>query len=431
MTCQSNGQVDTYATTFSGSASATLDVTQSSSFMAALAWADPAGQNASNFDIYWSGASAGCMGGASSSDPVASQNLDLPAGNYTITIATPDASLSGKFLKLWFGGDGLTFLSPSTTGSIVSPQAFASGVITVGAVNGSDGVANGIESFSSLGPISVQFPAPAKIQAPLLVAPDGIYVDASGTYFSGYLFPDGNFYGTSASAPNAAAVAALLRGAFPSLTASQLVAALETGATQLGASVPDGTFGFGRVDAVGALGTLPVPTITAVPGATIEDGSSTPDAPITVSGTGALHFSVTSTNTALVPAVIAAAGSPGVTLSPAACGTSTLQCTVSITPALAHEGTADVTLSVLDGANRSASTTATVVVNDATAPAPSPPPATTPPAGTSSPAAADPAGSKGGGALAWWELTALAVLAAARASGLRPAAASRQARSRR
>ena len=85
------------------------------------------------------------------------------------------------------------------------------------------------------------------------MAPDGINVDATGTYFAGSLFPDGNFYGTSAAVPNAGAVAALIRAAIRSMTASQLVDVLTKGATQLGSVAPDGTFGFGRVDAIGAL----------------------------------------------------------------------------------------------------------------------------------------------------------------------------------
>jgi subtilisin family serine protease len=78
-------------------------------------------------------------------------------------------------------------------------------------------------------------------------------VDAAGTYFANSLFPDGNFYGTSAAAPNAGAVAALIRAAYPSMTGSQLVDVLTKGATQLGSVAPDGTFGYGRVDAIGAL----------------------------------------------------------------------------------------------------------------------------------------------------------------------------------
>ena len=256
---------------FAGGAPEILTITPTSSAISVpitLAWADPPGQNVSNFDLFWTNTTdptkSGCLSAAGGADNVITQTIALYPGNNVVTIATPDAAPAGKLVKLWVGGDGLTALSMSTPGGLVSPQAFTPGVLTVGAVNGSDGVGNNIEAFSAVGPITVAFPSQAKIQAPVLVAPDGINVDAAGTYFASTLFPDGNFYGTSASAPNAAAVAALLRGAFPNLTVAQLVSALESGATQLGASVPDGTFGYGRIDAMGALGTLPVPTITAL-----------------------------------------------------------------------------------------------------------------------------------------------------------------------
>ncbi len=125
-------------------------------------------------------------------------------------------------------------MSLSTRGSLVTPQSMVPGVLTVGAVNGSDGLGNSIESFSSTGPITSAFPAMTQQQAPTLTAPDGIAVDAVGTYFASFLFPDGNFYGTSAAVPNAGAVAALLRGAFPTLSVAQISAALQTGATPLG-----------------------------------------------------------------------------------------------------------------------------------------------------------------------------------------------------
>src|SRR5581483_4025303 len=128
----------------------------------ALAWADPFGQNASNFDLYWSSdldsSQSGCSSGASSTSTLILQSLALNAGSYTLRIATPDASLRGKFLKLWIGGDGLTTISAPTGGSVVQPQAFAAGVVLIGAINGSDGTGNSIESYSSRGPLTVVFP---------------------------------------------------------------------------------------------------------------------------------------------------------------------------------------------------------------------------------------------------------------------------------
>jgi hypothetical protein len=331
--------------------------------------------------------------------------MSLSATKSKVFIASPDAAAAGKFLKLWIGGDGLTSISDPTTGSIITPQVFAQGAISVGAVNGSDAVGNHIETFSSLGPIRISFPTATSLQAPVLVAPDGINVDAAGTYFAGDLFPDGNFYGTSASAPNAGAVAALIRGAFPKLTVPQLVAALEAGAAQLGASVPDGTFGYGRIDAIGALGTFPAPMISPLPDSSLAAGSSSSAYPFTVSGTGDLHFTVTSSNAALIPASVVVAGSPGVTVAPAGCGVTTLSCTIVITAANGPSSTVSLTVSAVDGAKRAAAAAMKITVAGNQAPS-----TTTAPTPNG--------GSGGGGAFEWWEIATLAmiVLLAARRS---------------
>jgi hypothetical protein len=249
-------QTDNYVAQFDGDPNEVLTMTQAANVPVAFAWGDPPNQNASKFDVIWVNTATGvqgCLSASTATDNLISQSVTFNGATFNLYIATPDATSAGKFLKLWIGGDGLTSLSKSTTGGVVTPQAFANGAVTVGAVNGSDAVGNKIEPFSSLGPATLTFPDKKQVQAPTLVAPDGVNVDAVGTYFAGSLFPDGNFYGTSASAPNAAAVAALIRAAYPSMNASQLVDVLTKGATQLGSATPDGTFGFGRVDAMGAL----------------------------------------------------------------------------------------------------------------------------------------------------------------------------------
>jgi hypothetical protein len=401
LACPSNGatQTDYYVTAFNGAPSQLMTVKQSSSVPVALAWADPPNRNASKFDLYWvdsaNSTQSGCLSGAAATGNQITRTIGLQAGSYTLYIATPDAAPAGKFLKLWIGGDGLTSLSSPSKGSVVTPQAFASGAVTVGAVNGSDGVGNGIEPFSSLGPATLVFPQLTRIQAPILAAPDGINVDAAGTYFAGSLFPDGNFYGTSASAPNAAAIAALIRGAFPILTASQLVSALKAGATQLGSTSPDGTFGFGRIDAMGALGTFPTPTITSLPlDAALTAGTSSPSYSFTVSGSGALHFTVTSSNVSSIPASIVAAGSPGVTIAPPDCGVSTVKCSLSVMPANGPGGTVNLTVAAVDGANRSASTSMSIAVTGSQAA-----PSSTPSSGG------------GGGVLEWWVIGSLGLIA--------------------
>jgi hypothetical protein len=412
-----NAQSDAYLETFDGTAVQHLTVLASSEIPIVLAWADPAGKNTSNFDLYWSSASgeqSGCFAASSGTGSILVETLPLFAGTYTLRIGTPDASLSGKLLKLWIGGDGLTMISTPTSGSATAPQTFAAGVVTVGAVNGSDGIGNGIESFSSVGPLTVMFPAFQQLQLPTLVAPDGVRVDAAGTDFQNYLFPDGNFYGTSASAPNAAAIAALLRSAFPRLSPPQVLAALEGGATVLGSGRPNATFGFGRVDALGALATFAAPTITPLPDLAANAGASSQPVAFAISGTGDIHFTVTSSDPAVIPGSIVAAGMPGVTVTPAGCGTSALSCGLLVTPA--YGGTSTLTLSAVDGANRSASATLHLLATGAPPPPPPPPPPAPAPTPTPAPASASASGgSSGGGGLGWLELTLLCGWASYRA----------------
>jgi Subtilase family len=401
---------DAYVATFGSATSQTLTVEGSgANFPLILAWADPPGQITSQFDVFLISTGSNtileCFSSAGSTTNQFTQSVGLAGGTYTLVVASPDASAAGKFLKLWAGGDGLTMFSVATPGGLMSPQAMAPGVLNIGAVNGSDGVGNLIESFSSSGPLTFEFPAPTQLQAPSLVAPDGIMVDAAGTYFQQLLFPDGNFYGTSAAVPNAGAVAALLRADFPTLSVAQITSALQSGATVLGASAPDGIFGYGRVDAMGALAIVPRPTISALIDQSTTDSAATPGQPFTVTGTGTLHFAVGSTNSALVPGNLVAAGTTGVTISPG-CGSSTQSCTLTVMPTVGQAGMATLTISVLDGANRGATAQMTLTsTNPAPAPAPTPTPTPTP-APTPSPAGG------GGGAMPGWGLMFLSLLAA-------------------
>jgi hypothetical protein len=172
---------------------------------------------------------------------------------------------------------------------------------------------------------------------------------------------------------------------------------LQTGATPLGATVPNSVFGYGRIDALGALATLPIPTISALSDATSTGSAASAAQSFSITGTGTLHFTVSSSNTVLVPNSVVSAGQPGVTFS-AGCGSSALTCTVSVTPALGQAGSAVITISVLDGANRPATSTLTLTASN---PAPAPPPP---------PASATSGGGGGGGTMQDWALLWLTVL---------------------
>jgi hypothetical protein len=283
----------------------------------------------------------------------------IPSGTYRILIGTQDASLGGTLLKLIGAGDGADTFLPIAAGAPTSPQAFAAGANLVGAVFGNDGIGNSIESFSDTGPISISIPSQSTLQAPHLVAPDGIFVDATGT-----LFPTsgGLFFGTSAASPNTAAVAVLLRSAFPTLTPTQITTYMQAGAAQLGASSPNGTFGYGRVDALGALAAIPGPTLTGLQGASIVGGGAPAVVSFSVGGTGALAVSTAPT------ATLSSSGSATVTISPSTCGNPTTACSLTVTPSLGSFGTAHIQVSVKDGANRSLSLPVAVDVTKPAAP---------------------------------------------------------------
>jgi subtilase family protein len=363
LTCTANSQVDSYLENFGIQPNETLILTQPLTALLYLQWADPFGQNTSNFDFYILDASfnvLACAAGAGS--PVTFNVLQpmpvLGAGTYYLAIGTPDETLAGKFLKLDAYADGAGTLNITTTGSVDSPQKFISGVQTIGAVDGGDGIGNNIEPFSGTGPIQLEFPSPSAIQAPIFVAPDGVAVDNSGT-----LFQSNTFFGTSAATPNAAAVLALLESAFPGVPPTSLLTSMRDGAVQLGNGVPNGTFGYGRVDAVGALNAITAPTITPISDVSIVGGQSSGPFPFTMTGVGTLTLSDSSDNSTLVN--VGANG--GASLTPQGCGTTTNACALTITPTLGQIGNAHVTVEATDGGKRFASTTFTVTV---TKPAP-------------------------------------------------------------
>jgi hypothetical protein len=370
LTCALNGQVDSYVQNFNGEPGNALTVKSAGTFPFWIQWADTFGENVSNFDVYTfnpTTGTGGCVFSATgSANTYLLQDTQLDAGTNYFYIATPDASLAGKFLKVFAGGDGLTSLLINTPGSIVSPQTFAQGVNLTGAVNGSDGIGNTIETYSGRGPITLPLSSTQQIAAPSFVAPDAVYVDAQGTDFVNEL-SNGLFIGTSAAAPNAAAVAALIRSAFPSLTPAQVTAVLQSGATQLGTAKPDSTYGYGRVDAIGALGAIPSPAITKWGNISVIGGTTSTSSSFTVTGTGNLSINVQSSNATLIPGTFVAAGTAGVTVTPANCGQGSTACSISFTPSAGQVGSANITLTVSDGAQRTATATATVTV---TKPAP-------------------------------------------------------------
>jgi len=163
-------------------------------------------------------------------------------------------------------------LSPAISSGTIYGHANANGAIAVGAANYKTPTTP--ESFSSRGTTPVLFDTDGNLLPPgadprqfkpEIMAPDGgdtTFFGSNDSDASG--FP--NFFGTSAAAPHAAGVAALLLQALPSLTPTEVRDALETTAQNMGPAGFDTNTGFGLIRADAALNALHIFGITGPTG---------------------------------------------------------------------------------------------------------------------------------------------------------------------
>jgi hypothetical protein len=175
---------------------------------------------------------------------------------------------------------------PGTSGGIDPDAASARGALTVAAVRHSDVGLNTPESFSSRGPTvtryldknGVRLASPDVRLKPDLAGADGVSTTVDGTVGGPDLSP---FFGTSAAAPSAAGVAALVWSAKPSLNVDQLYAILRDprGMIDCTSAVgqPDGDCGWGFLQADAklnmALDASP-PAVAAVTAPAAPDGAN-------------------------------------------------------------------------------------------------------------------------------------------------------------
>jgi subtilisin family serine protease len=186
------------------------------------------------------------------------------------------------------GGVSATEYPVSSGGDVVGPtvagHAGGASAISVAAVPFSNSAK--VERYSSRGPVThyfgaVEGPTPAlPLGLPEEVAkPDLAATDCGATtFFASFSGGTWRFCGTSAAAPHAAAVAALVRQAKPNLPEQQVRNALTETASLVGSFGPEAA-GAGLVDAFAAIDGLPGP---------IEggDGPSETVAPLEAAHTG-------------------------------------------------------------------------------------------------------------------------------------------------
>jgi len=182
-----------------------------------------------------------------------------------------------------------------------------------------------------------RLPQPGENPGSVLVAPDGINVDAAGTYFASTLFPDGN---STAPPPRPQC----RRGR------ALIGAHSESDRCPTGVGSCNGSYSTWRERtrrhvrlwthrchgrARHLSGANDHGLVGRLDRRQLHNNIR--------SSTGhcqrhrALHFSVASTNSTLVPASVATAGSPGITVSPSNCGTATLTCSLTVTAAQYQE----------------------------------------------------------------------------------------------
>ncbi|MCS7237716.1 MAG: S8 family serine peptidase, partial [Thermoguttaceae bacterium] len=161
-------------------------------------------------------------------------------------------SLGGFQFMEWDTASGTSYGHANAAGSFATGAAFYQLTPAYGV---SPPLLN---PYSSAGGVPILFdfagnplPAPEIRQTPDAVAPDGVNTTFFGWDYEGDGLP--NFFGTSAAAPHAAALAALLRQAAPALTPAQIYAAMENSAIDMGPAGYEFDSGWGLIEAFGAL----------------------------------------------------------------------------------------------------------------------------------------------------------------------------------
>ena len=225
-----------------------------------LFWADPLGGSANDYDLYLLDSTGTAVVGVSNEFQTGTQDpFEIMSGGFSgDRVVVVKFAGSARFLRL---GTNRNRLSISTAGEISghaatsAPNSFGVAAVSAFAVfPNAFSAGNSVETFSSDGPRRIFFTESgaaitpgnftasggAVLQKPDLTAADG----ASVTGVGGFPSP---FYGTSAAAPHAGAIAALVKSRSLSLTATQVRTALFGSAIDIEAAGVDRDSGIGII----------------------------------------------------------------------------------------------------------------------------------------------------------------------------------------
>ena len=175
-----------------------------------------------------------------------------------ITLADGVAPERIKYIPFGLGSNPNTIYQEHQTNSpTIFGHAAATNAFAVGAVRYNN--LNTPEPFTSVGSTTILFEADgtSKATPEIRQKPDIAAIDGTDTTFFGSGDFDGtgfpNFFGTSAAAPHAAAVAALIKQANPNFTPTQIYARLKSTARDIGTPGVDNFTGVGLINAYDAI----------------------------------------------------------------------------------------------------------------------------------------------------------------------------------
>ena len=242
-----------------------------------LFWSDPLGAATDDYDVFVLDSTGATVLRSSTTRQNGSQDPyeSISTLNVGERIVIVKFSGAARFLHLGTGRGQLSIATAGATlGHPTATNAFCVAAVDIATAYPSaftGGPNNPVEQFSSDGPRHVFFNANGTAITPgnfsstggaIRQKPDLAAADGVSTSVSGFA----SFYGTSAAAPHAAAIAALLKSYNPNLTPSQMRAILTTTALDNMASGLDRDSGFGIVMATLALQAAPPDALLITPG---------------------------------------------------------------------------------------------------------------------------------------------------------------------
>ena len=320
-----------------------------SSLRVDLFWADPLGASTNDYDVYVLNSTGTSVVASSTTRQNGAQDpyentATLVSGERIVIVKYSGA---GRFLHLESGRGVLVINTPGNTkghscatnafcvAATPAAAAFSAGY-PVGPFPNPFSSTNIVEKFSSDGPRRVFFQADGTSITPGNFSSSGGTVrqkpDIAAADGVATTLPSGSglnpFYGTSAAAPHAGAVAALLKSYNPLLTTAQLCGVLTNTALDIMAAGVDRDSGSGIVMAPAALQAAPPDTLRVFSGSLNltgpAGGSFNPalqNITLTNTGAGALTWSLNSTsswlNASPLSGTLPVGGQSNVAISPA------------------------------------------------------------------------------------------------------------------